>query len=64
MVYQNRRWDSDFLSVKQIIESGRLGELIEVHFRFDRYKTAISPKQFKEKKMQEPMAWYMTSARI
>jgi scyllo-inositol 2-dehydrogenase (NADP+) len=50
MVYQNRRWDSDFLSVKQIIESGRLGELIEVHFRFDRYKTAISPKQFKEKK--------------
>jgi scyllo-inositol 2-dehydrogenase (NADP+) len=50
MAYQNRRWDSDFLSVKEVIESGRLGELIEVHLRFDRYKTAISPKQFKEKK--------------
>jgi len=50
MVYQNRRWDSDFLSVKEIIESGRLGELIEVHFRFDRYKPTLSPKLFKETK--------------
>jgi scyllo-inositol 2-dehydrogenase (NADP+) len=48
MLYQNRRWDSGFLLVKEIIESGRLGELIEIHFRFDRYKTAISPKLFKE----------------
>ncbi len=49
MLYQNRRWDSGFLLVKEIIESGRLGELIEVHFRFDRYKRPISPKLFKEK---------------
>ena len=50
LVYQNRRWDSDFVSMKNVIESGRLGELIEVHFRFDRYKTALSPKVFKEQK--------------
>jgi scyllo-inositol 2-dehydrogenase (NADP+) len=48
LVYQNRRWDSDFLSVKEVIESGRLGNLIEVHFRFDRYKPVLSPKAFKE----------------
>jgi len=48
MVYQNRRWDSDFQSVKQVIESGRLGKLIEVHFRFDRYNPVLSPKAFKE----------------
>ena len=48
MLYQNRRWDSGFLQVKEIIESGRLGELIEVHFRMDRYKRALSPKLFKE----------------
>jgi predicted dehydrogenase len=53
MVFQNRRWDSDFLSVKKIIESGKLGELIEVHFRFDRYKPALSPKLFKETKNLE-----------
>ncbi|MEO6851240.1 MAG: Gfo/Idh/MocA family oxidoreductase [Mucilaginibacter sp.] len=50
MAYQNRRWDSDFTSVKKVIESGRLGELIEVHFRFDRYKPTLSPKLFKETK--------------
>ncbi|PTQ95901.1 putative dehydrogenase [Mucilaginibacter yixingensis] len=48
MVYQNRRWDSDFQSVKQVVESGRLGRLIEAHFRFDRYSPALSPKAFKE----------------
>ncbi|GAB2461043.1 oxidoreductase [Hymenobacter qilianensis] len=46
--YQNRRWDSDFQSVKQVIDSGQLGQLIEVHFRFDRYKTALNTKAFKE----------------
>lgn len=49
MIYQNRRYDSGFISVKEVIESGRLGELIEVHFRLDRYKAAIGPKLFKEK---------------
>lgn len=48
MVYQNRRWDSDFQSVKTAIESGSLGNLIEVHFRFDRYRREISKKAFKE----------------
>jgi len=49
MLYQNRRWDSGFLQVKEIIESGRLGQLAEVYFRMDRYKRALSPKMFKEK---------------
>ncbi|SET56297.1 Gfo/Idh/MocA family protein [Hymenobacter actinosclerus] len=48
LAYQNRRWDSDFQLVRQVVESGRLGRLTEVHFRFDRYKVALNPKQFKE----------------
>jgi scyllo-inositol 2-dehydrogenase (NADP+) len=48
MVYQNRRWDSDFLSVKEVIESGKLGRLTEVHFRYDRYKPELAVKPFKE----------------
>jgi scyllo-inositol 2-dehydrogenase (NADP+) len=47
-VYQNRRWDSDFTAVKNIVTSGKLGKLSEVHFRFDRYKPAIGVKGFKE----------------
>ncbi|WP_437918324.1 Gfo/Idh/MocA family oxidoreductase [Sphingobacterium sp. LRF_L2] len=49
MVYQNRRWDTDFNTVKNIIESGKLGKIIEVNFRFDRYKPTIGVKTFKEK---------------
>lgn len=48
MVYQNRRWDSDFLAVKQVLEMNYLGKLIEVHFRFDRWRPEIGPKAFKE----------------
>ncbi len=50
LAYQNRRYDSDFLSVKEIITSGKLGDLVEVHFRFDRYRYEIGSKAVKEKK--------------
>jgi len=48
LVYQNRRYDSGFNAVKKVIESGKLGKLVEVHFRYDRYRNEISPKTFKE----------------
>ena len=35
LLYQNRRYDTNFLTVKSVIESGRLGKLKEVHFRYD-----------------------------
>lgn len=49
LVYQSRRWDSDFEMLRNVIEEGKLGNLIEVHFRFDRYRAEIGPKAFKEK---------------
>lgn len=48
MIYHNRRFNSDYLSFKEVIESGSLGELTEVHFRIDRYRIAIGKKSFKE----------------
>ncbi|MFN6513643.1 MAG: Gfo/Idh/MocA family oxidoreductase [Nostoc sp. CreGUA01] len=47
-VYQNRRWDSDFKTVKTIIQSGLLGDIIEAEFHFARYKPTLSPKQHVE----------------
>ena len=52
LAFQNRRYDSGFNAVKEIIASRRLGKLVEAHFRFDRYRTEIGPKAFKE----EPFA--------
>ena len=37
-VFQNRRWDSDFLTVSKILESGQLGRLVEFESRFDRFR--------------------------
>ncbi len=48
MVFQNRRWDSDFRIVQRVVEKGALGKIIEAHFRFDRYRREKSPKVFKE----------------
>lgn len=39
-VYQNRRWDSDFLTVQKLIKDGTLGRVVEFNTHFDRYKAA------------------------
>ncbi|WP_310392040.1 Gfo/Idh/MocA family oxidoreductase [Hymenobacter sp.] len=48
LAYQNRRWDSDFGAVARVVEGGQLGQLVEAHLRFDRYKPALNAKKFKE----------------
>jgi predicted dehydrogenase len=38
-VYQNRRWDGDFLTVRRLVDDGTLGELDSVEARFERWAT-------------------------
>lgn len=47
-VYQNRRWDSDYLTVKKMIQDGTFGELSEFQSNFDRYKNVPNAKVWKE----------------
>ena len=47
-VYQNRRWDSDFKTVRKIIEEGWLGNIVEAEIHYDRYRVALSAKLHKE----------------
>ena len=47
-VYQNRRYDSDFKTIRKIINENLLGELVEVEMHFDRFREELSPKQHKE----------------
>lgn len=47
-VYQNRRFDRDFLQVQKILADGKLGNIKEVEIRFDRFRTTPSGKQHKE----------------
>ncbi len=39
--YQNRRFDSDFLTVQKVIESGKLGDLLELEMHFDYYRPEV-----------------------
>ncbi|GAA4303208.1 Gfo/Idh/MocA family oxidoreductase [Compostibacter hankyongensis] len=48
IVFQNRRWDSDFQAVKQVVEKHLLGDLIEAEFHYDRYQPGLSYKKHKE----------------
>lgn len=57
-VYHNRRWSSDIMAAKQIIKSGKLGEIVEMHLRFDRYRPAIGVKYFKETPIPSSGIWY------
>ncbi|TZF81503.1 oxidoreductase [Pedobacter sp. BS3] len=47
-VFQNRRWDSDFKTVKKVIESGLLGQLVELEVHFDRFRNYIKGGTWKE----------------
>jgi scyllo-inositol 2-dehydrogenase (NADP+) len=40
-VFQNRRWDNDFLTVKRCLSQGRLGEVYYYEAHFDRFRPAI-----------------------
>jgi predicted dehydrogenase len=47
-VYHNRRWDSDFLTVKKFLSSGMLGEVVDAEIHYDRYNPGLSYKVHKE----------------
>ncbi|MBM7646176.1 scyllo-inositol 2-dehydrogenase (NADP+) [Scopulibacillus daqui] len=40
-VYQNRRWDNDFLTIKQLITDDALGEINTYEAHFDRFRPEV-----------------------
>lgn len=47
-VYQNRRLDGDYLTVKKLVEGGVLGEVLDYEVHYDRYVTGASSKKWKQ----------------
>jgi len=41
-VFQNRRWDGDFLTVRGLMEEGALGEVARFESRFERWRPELS----------------------
>jgi len=47
-VYQNRRWDADFLTVKDILGKEKIGRVVEFESTFARFRNYIQPNNWKE----------------
>ena len=47
-VFQNRRYDSDFKTVKKIVNEGLLGKIVDVEIHYDRFDPNLSYKTHKE----------------
>ncbi|HYH95397.1 oxidoreductase [Hyalangium sp.] len=46
-VFHNRRWDGDFLTIRQLLEQGLLGRLYSFESHFDRFRPQVK-KRWKE----------------
>ena len=42
-VFQNRRWDGDLLTVRRLLQTGRLSEVTRFESRFERWRPAPKP---------------------
>ena len=56
-VFQNRRWDSEFLAARTIIEEGRLGEVLHFESRLDRFRPEVR-KRWREVAGPGAGLWY------
>lgn len=43
-VFQNRRWDNDFLTIRRLLSEKTLGELYQYEAHFDRYRAEVGNK--------------------
>jgi scyllo-inositol 2-dehydrogenase (NADP+) len=48
-VYQDRRWDGDFITLRKLIDSGALGAVAEYEARYDRFRLQPKPNAWREK---------------
>ncbi|MBA3813900.1 MAG: oxidoreductase [Alphaproteobacteria bacterium] len=47
-VFHNRRWDGDFLTIKDVIEKGLLGDIYLYEAHYHRYRPHARPDRWKE----------------
>jgi scyllo-inositol 2-dehydrogenase (NADP+) len=47
-VFQNRRWDGDFLTVDKLIADGALGEVVRFESRFERFRAEVQGERWRE----------------
>lgn len=56
-VFHNRRWDSDFLTVRKLLDEGQLGRVVSFTSRFDRYRPLVSDR-WRDRNKPGGGVWY------
>ena len=56
-VFQNRRWDADFLALRQVLASGAVGEPVLLESRFDRFRPEV-PDRWRDRPGPGSGLWY------
>lgn len=56
-VFQNRRWDADFLCLQQLLAQDALGEVAELHSHFDRHRPQVADR-WRESEQPGSGLWY------
>lgn len=62
-VFQNRRFDADFLALKQVLASGQLGRVVHVESHFDRYRPTV-PQRWREENLPGSGLWFDLGAHL
>lgn len=57
-VYHNRRYDSDYKIIRQVVKSGDLGDILEAEIHYDRFREELSYKKHKEEALPGTGALY------
>ena len=62
-VFQNRRLDADFLSLRAVLDEGRLGRLVHLESHFDRYRPVV-PHRWREQNQPGSGLWVDLGAHL
>jgi predicted dehydrogenase len=48
-VFQNRRWDGDYLTVRRLLSEDALGPIVRFESRFERWRPEVRPEAWRER---------------
>lgn len=63
-VFHNRRWDADFLTIKNLIESDQLGDIKQFESHFDRFRPHVRPEKWREQTGEGSGTFYDLGAHL
>lgn len=63
-VFQNRRWDGDFLTVSKLVLEGRLGKIKQFESHFDRLRPQVRAERWREQAGEGSGIWFDLGAHL